>query len=206
MACCMCSPLLLHHQGSRNGLASGVAPVTRSLLSSCSVHVCPCTEQALENGAWGRAALLCSHSCPCWRAWAWWMGNQHLPACRPQLTGLSELVLDEASPGMQAGAANAAVDAALQQLTQASWKFGHTGGGDVAVCGQLGQPLLGRMNQWLLLLLLSAGRATAPCAGASLMPMLLKLLSRWPLPARSSRHCVLLAIWSAAIRPKRWQG
>ena len=46
--------------------------------------------------------------------------NRYLPACLPQLTTLSELRLQEASKHMPEAAASAAVNAALQQLTQVS--------------------------------------------------------------------------------------
>ncbi len=49
--------------------------------------------------------------------------TEHLPACLPQLTGLHELALESGGVVMEDDAFQAAVDAALQQLTGVSaWR------------------------------------------------------------------------------------
>ena len=77
--------------------------------------------QALENGAWPAGSFAVLTKLPLLERLGL-KGPQCLPTCLPQLTGLSELKLEVASRGIQAAAANAAVNAALQQLTQASWR------------------------------------------------------------------------------------
>ena len=47
-------------------------------------------------------------------------GSDHLPACLPQLTTLEELNLHTPGSAMEPAAIQTALDAALQQLTQAS--------------------------------------------------------------------------------------
>ena len=103
-------------------------PVTRADVCCVPAGMCtaltrlPCCPQELSGGVWEPGSFHVLTSLLRLRRLS--LGpTSHLPACLPQLSGLSELAMREAGKAMLPEAACAAVDAALHQLTQVQpWK------------------------------------------------------------------------------------